>query len=74
MQLLQTIWYILWPPYRLRVNAKLGWWTCIRACGHLLFADVVDRYDLEAARILNENAKTFLPNLGSGAVWKESQK
>lgn len=65
MTLMKLAWYFLWPPYRRRVNATGGWWACTRACGHLLRKEHPDKCDLEAARLLNSQAKNFLEAMSS---------
>jgi len=54
---LQAVWYLVFPPFRRKINAEWGFWTLTHACGHLLLSEGCDRNDLDAARILNNKAK-----------------
>ena len=57
MSILKTIWCLIWPPYREKVNRRYGWIMCMKAVGYLLLKKDADMGDVEASRIINQKMR-----------------
>lgn len=49
--------FIVWPPYRRRINAELGWHKLFHAVNYLISIDKPTAGEIQAMRLLNNKMK-----------------